>query len=76
MAVFPPAPGEDPEDPDVIELVAQLALDNPMPGELSEQISNWIEPETLNCGLKHRDAMSCVRIAYPLIKAYFERQLW
>jgi hypothetical protein len=28
----------------------------------------------LNCGLKHRDAMTCVHIAYPLIKAYLEAQ--
>jgi hypothetical protein len=68
-------PGDDPEDPEVIELAVRLALDNPMPRELDEQIANWIEPETLNCGLKHRDVMTCIHIAYPLIKAFFERQL-
>lgn len=71
---YPMSPGENPEDPEIIEMVVQFSLNHPMPPELAEQIANWIEPETLNCGLKHRDAMTCVHIAYPLIKAYLEAQ--
>lgn len=70
------SPGENPDDPAVIEKVVQLSLDNPMPPELSNQIANWIEPETLNCASDHGDVMGCIHIAYPLIKAYLEEQLW
>lgn len=73
---YPMKPGENPEDPAVIEKVVQLALDNPVPRELDEQIANWIEPETLNCDADHGDVMTCIHVAYPLIKAYMEELLW
>jgi len=52
------------------ETILQFALDNPMPRELSDQIGNWVEPETMDCELKHRDVMTCIGIAFPLIRAW------
>jgi hypothetical protein len=57
----------EPEDLDQVEA---LAHKNPMPSDLREQIGNWIEPQTMNTETDHRDAMACIAIAYPLIKAY------
>ena len=41
-----------------------------MAKELRDQIAAWIEPHTMNTYLEHDDAMTCVKIAYPLIAAY------
>lgn len=76
MSRYPMSPGENPEDPEVIDKVAAFALEDPMPKDLREQIANWIEPETLNCELKHRDVMACIDIAWPLIRAHMEDLLW
>lgn len=62
---YPAAP-----EPADSETVITLALEHPMPRAPRDQIANWIEPETINCELKHRDVMTCIGIAYPLIRAY------
>jgi hypothetical protein len=59
-----------PAEPTGLEQAEALAADNPIPAELRKQIGNWIEPQTMNTETKHRDAMACVDIAYPLIRAY------
>jgi hypothetical protein len=57
-------------EPDELETVEALAEANPMPDELKRQVGNWIEPQTMNTETDHADAMDCVEIAYPLIRAY------
>jgi hypothetical protein len=59
-----------PMTPEDREQTVQLGLDNPMPKELRQQIEDWIEPQTINMGIKHGDVMDCVRIAFPLIRDY------
>ena len=61
------APSPESDDP---EFVTRLALDNPMPRDLRDQIGNWIDPETVNCEADHGDVLDCIDIAYPLIRAY------
>ena len=62
---YPAAP-----EPADSETVITLALDHPMPRGLRDQIASWIEPHTVNTYTDHSDAMMCVGIAYPLIRAY------
>jgi hypothetical protein len=62
---YPAAP-----EPADTETVLTLALDNPLPRELRDQIDNWIEPQTMNTYTDHGEAMTCVEIAYPLIRAW------
>lgn len=62
-----------PHEPGPFGLEAANAMvdeNDPMPLELRDQIANWIEPHTMNTYTEHADAMGCVRIAFPLIRAY------
>lgn len=59
-----------PLEPADRETTVDLAHDNPMPRGLREQIANWIEPQTMNYEIDHAAVMDCIRIAYPLIRAY------
>jgi hypothetical protein len=45
--------------------------DNPMPRELGQRIGDYIEPQTINAGLKHEEVMICIRVAYPELVDYF-----
>lgn len=53
-----------------LERVEQLALDNPMPAPLTQQIANWIEPHTMHVEADHADVMDAIKIAFPLIRDY------
>jgi hypothetical protein len=57
-------------EPDELETVEALAEANPMPDALKKQIGNWIEPQTMSTYMDHGDAMDCVEIAFPLIRAW------
>lgn len=59
-----------PEEEDQREAALQRALDNPMPLELEEAVSDAIVPHTLNASLKHREVMIAIEIAYPVIRDY------
>lgn len=59
-----------PAEPADREQALTLASDNPIPADLRKQIAHWIEPHTVNTYTDHREAMACVEIAYPLIRAY------
>ena len=62
---FPASP-----EPDDLETVEALVETNPMPDELGEQIANWIEPQAMNTYTDHADAMDCIKVAFPLIRAW------
>jgi hypothetical protein len=57
-----------------VERVLGHALDNPIPKELREAIADQIEPYTINAYLKHDEVMTCIKIAFPLIRDYLARQ--
>lgn len=44
------------------------SLDEPMPRELRDQLADLIEPHTLNMYLKHGDVMTCINVAFPVIR--------
>lgn len=44
------------------------APDEPMPAGLRDAIADLIEPHTINMYLKHGDVMTCIRVAYPVIR--------
>lgn len=67
---IPPEPPKPRKGQYAHEVPLTLALDNPMPRELKEQIANWIEPQTENTYTDHGEAMTCIGIAYPLIRAW------
>jgi hypothetical protein len=50
------------------EASLQRALDEPMPRELKDLIADLIEPHTINMSIKHRDVMTCIRVAFPVIR--------
>lgn len=52
------------------EASMERMLANPMPRDLSQAVAAEIEPHTLNAGIKHREVMIAVEIAYPLIRDY------
>ena len=58
------------EEHDRREVALQRALDNPMPSDLEEAVSNEIVPHCMNAYLKHGEVMIAVEIAYPLIRDY------
>jgi hypothetical protein len=50
------------------EATLQRSLDEPMPRELTGQIQDLIEPHTMNMYLKHGDVMTCIDVAFPVIR--------
>lgn len=44
------------------------AMAEPMPADLKTQVENLIEPHTINMGADHGDAMTCIRVAWPVIR--------
>lgn len=52
------------------EVSLKRALDEPMPRELRDRIADLIEPHTLNMYLKHGDVMTCIAVAFPVIRDY------
>lgn len=44
------------------------ALAEPIPPELRGQVEDLIEPHTINMYLKHRDVMTCIDVAWPVIR--------
>lgn len=48
----------------------QRALDDPMPPDLVRLVADYIEPQTINAGIKHGEVMTCIRVAYPVIRDY------
>lgn len=53
-----------------LEAAEQRMLDNPLPDELHVDLADYIEPYTLNLGIKHRDVFEGIEFAYPLILDY------
>jgi hypothetical protein len=49
------------------------SLDEPMPADLREQVGDLVEPHTINMYLKHGDVMSCIRVAFPVIRDYLRQ---
>ena len=39
-----------------------------MPAELRGLVEDLIEPHTINMGIDHGDVMSCIRVAWPVIR--------
>lgn len=62
----------DDEQYAVIEASTQRSLDNPMPPELRQMVSDAIEPHTINAGIKHGEVMHCVAVVYPIIRDHLE----
>lgn len=58
------------EEQDQREAALLHALTNPMPRELSRAVADVIEPQTLNAGVDHGEVMSCIDVAYPLIRDF------
>lgn len=52
----------------IIEADIQRTFDEPMPTELDERIQDLIEPHTINARIKHVDVMSCIKVAFPVIR--------
>jgi hypothetical protein len=65
-------PGRNPESVKVLAKVEQLAMNNPLPEGLREQIGNWIEPVAMRCEVEHEAVMDCIEVAFPLIVAWME----
>jgi hypothetical protein len=52
------------------EVSLQRALDEPMPRDLNQRIMDLIEPHTMNTGADHDDTMTCIQVAFPVIRDY------
>lgn len=46
----------------------ERALADKMPAELDRLISQYIEPQTMNHGLKHGEVMGAIFVAWPEIR--------
>jgi hypothetical protein len=46
------------------------AMAEPIPAELRAEIVNLIEPHTMNMYLDHGDTMTCIEVAFPVIRDY------
>lgn len=46
------------------------SLDEPMPRDLTRQIADLIEPQTMNAQIPHGEVMTCIQIAFPAIRDY------
>lgn len=57
-------------DIDRLDQALQRAMDNPMPGDLHATIADEIEPQTMNTYTDHGEVMTCIEIAFPLIRDY------
>jgi hypothetical protein len=57
-----------PDDEAAREASLQRALDEPMPPVLRGQVEDLIEPHTMNMELKYGDVMTCIRVAWPVIR--------
>ena len=55
------------------ETSLQRALDEPMPRELDDQVKDLIEPHTINMYLKHSDVMTCIAVAFPVIRDWLRQ---
>jgi len=58
------------EESDRREASLRRALDEPMPRELRDRLADLIEPHTMNMYLKHGDVMTCIAVAFPVIRDY------
>lgn len=63
-------PGKNLSSSKALDRVKRLAVDNPMPAPLTQQIANWIEPHTMHVEADHADVMDAIEIAFPLIRDY------
>ena len=61
-------------DEAALEASLQRALDEPMPTELKNTIADLIEPHTMNMYLDHGDVMTCIRVAFPVIRDWLADQ--
>ncbi|MFD3594385.1 hypothetical protein ACFWU5_16800 [Nocardia sp. NPDC058640] len=61
-------------DEAALEASLQRALDEPMPTELKKTIAALIEPHTMDMYLKHGDVMTCIRVAFPVIRDWLAEQ--
>jgi hypothetical protein len=52
------------------EASLQRALDEPMPDDLKSAIADLIEPHTMNMYLDHGDTMTCIEVAFPVIREW------
>lgn len=59
-----------PEQSASLDASLERALSEPIPLDLRRQIEDLIEPHTINMYLKHGDVMSCIRVAFPVIRDY------
>ena len=50
----------------------QRALAEPMPRELRDQVAGLIEPHTVNAGIDHDEVMTCIEVAFPVIRDYLD----
>ena len=57
-----------PEQTAAYEAGLRRSLDEPMPAELRGLVEDLIEPHTINMGIDHGDVMSCIRVAWPVIR--------
>lgn len=53
-----------------LEAAEQRMIDTPMPDELHVAVAAYIEPYTMNLGIKHRDVFEGIEYAYPVILDY------
>jgi hypothetical protein len=53
----------------------QRSLDEPMPDPLRGQLEDLIEPHTINMYLDHGDVMTCIDVAFPVIRDYLRERV-
>jgi hypothetical protein len=56
------------------EASIRRAQAEPMPAELRSQVEDLIEPHTMNMGIDHGDVMTCIRVAYPVIRDWLRER--
>lgn len=42
-----------------------------MPPGLKDEVADVIEPHTMNMEIKHGDVMTCIAVAFPVIRDWF-----
>jgi len=56
------------EQIDAMEASLERAMAEPMPRELHGKIADLIEPHTMNTYADHGETMTCIEVAYPVIR--------
>jgi hypothetical protein len=52
------------------EITLRRAMDEPMPADLRRVVAELIEPHTMNMLMDHGDTMTCIGVAFPMIRDY------